>query len=121
MNNFQRDFKEAYDAYYNAAPKSRIPYAEYAQKADDATIAFATEILDSTPREEIQKTWFKNYGTMNGWGWEQNFNYRVANLLHTWDSDRNPQLHRKHVVDTIRGWHETTCSCGFGWSCDSSD
>lgn len=121
MNNFQRDFKNAYDAYYNATDGSRISYAEYDRRTDEAAIAYATEVLDSTPREEIQKKWFKNYGTMNGWGWEQHFDYRVAYLLHEWDNDRNPQFHHKRVVDTGRGWHETTCSCGFGWSCDSDD
>ena len=121
MNNFQRDFKNAYDEYYNAKPNARIPYAEFANRAEEATLAYATEILDSESREDIQKAWFKNYGTMNGWNWEQSFNFRVANILHQWDMDRNPQFHDVDEINTMRGWHETKCKCGFEWSCDSSD
>lgn len=121
MNNFQRDFKTAYDEYYNAKPNARIPYVEFAKRTEDAALAYAIEILDSTPREEICKTWFKEYGTKNGWTWEQNFNFRVASILHQWDVDRNPQFHKMHNVDTMRGWHESKCKCGFGWSCDSGD
>lgn len=121
MNGYAADFKKAYDAYYNPKNGKRIPYVEFRKICDDAVEAYATAILDSTPEEEIRKTWFKDYGTMNGWNWEAHFNYEVAYMLHQCDQDRNPQFHKMHNVNTIRGWHESKCKCGFGWSCDSSD
>lgn len=121
MNGFEIDFKSAYDSYYNAEPGGRTSYEEAQRGMTDAAEACAAAILDSEPIEEIRKSRFVDYGTMNGWGWKTCFDFRVAKILHDHDAKTNPSLHDVKTIDTVYGWHETKCACGFGWSCDSSD
>lgn len=94
---------------HEAMRKARIKEIEDIANAEG-------EITDA-----VRQKWFRNYGTCNGWGEEQSKLFRIASVLHDRDMKAHPELHSIRNVDTVRGWHETTCSCGYGHSCDSSD
>lgn len=89
---------------------------EARRKADNAAADAEGEITDA-----VRQKWFRNYGTCNGWSDETARLFRIASILHDRDMKANPERHSIHRVDTIRGWHETSCTCGYRHSCDSSD
>lgn len=117
-NGYFEDYRRAYVSYYD---EHKTKYDQYNKEADAAAEAYAAQILDSEPIEKIRKDWFIDYGCMNMWDVETNFKYRVAIKLHCYDAKLHPELHNTHQTDTLRGWHETNCSCGYRFTCDSGD
>lgn len=85
-------------------------------KADNAAADAEGEITDA-----VRQKWFYNYGTCNDWDNEKRRLFRIASILHDRDMKAHPELHEVRKVDTVRGWHETSCTCGYRHSCDSSD
>lgn len=96
--------------------ENRFQKEEAIKKAAEATADAIGEITD-----EVRLKWFVDYGTCNGWNEETRNKFRIANILHDKDKLAHPELHKESKIDTMRGWHETKCSCGFRHSCDSSD
>ncbi len=84
--------------------------------------AYAKELMESTPIEELAKEWFKDYGTANGWVFATNFKYVVACAIHAEHMKKYPEMHKKlPQKHNWRCWHEDNCSCGLCSSWDSSD
>ena len=84
--------------------------------------AEAARIYAALPREEVFKTYFKNWGTKNMWSDEKWDAYLLANAIHNLDKAANPEDHQKMPQKQHwRCWEEDNCSCGFCSSCDSSD
>lgn len=83
---------------------------------------YARELMQVTSIEELAKEWFKDYGTMNGWGDATNFKFGVACALHEEHMKKYPEMHKKlPQKHNWRCWEENNCSCGLCYSCDSSD
>ena len=83
---------------------------------------YANELMKVTPIEELAKEWFKDYGTMNGWGSETSFMFGVATALHNEHMKKYPEMHKRLPKKyNWRCWEEDNCSCGLCSSCDSSD
>lgn len=114
---FKDDFKDAYEKYY----ARKISYTAYGQISNEAAEAYAVEVLDSSSPEDIQKKWFIDYGLVNSWNWETVFDFKVATILHEYFAKLCPHSHVAHTCDTHYGWHESSCSCGLKWCCDSGD
>lgn len=84
--------------------------------------AYAKELMESTPIEELAKEWFRDYGTMNGWGPSTSFKYGVACAIHAEHAKKYPKQHKQlSQRNNWRCWHEDNCSCGLCSSYDSSD
>lgn len=82
----------------------------------------AERIYTTTPREEVFKTYFKNWGTKNMWSDEEWDAYLLANAIHNLDVAAHPEDHKKMPQKYHWNcWEEDNCSCGFCSSCDSSD
>lgn len=107
------DKAKAIASLLNIDPKAE---REAMIKADNAAADAEGEIT-----EAVRQKWFRNYGTCNDWDNERARLFRIASILHDRDMKAHPELHKVHRVDTIRGWHETSCTCGYKHSCDSSD
>lgn len=122
MEKFKAEYKKVYDSYYKPATAQRISYYDYKAKIDALVEKFVNELMSSSKIEDLRKTWFINYGTMNGWGFETSMKFAIACKLHAIDVKLNPDLH-KHLPqrENWNCWHEDNCSCGFCSSYDSSD
>lgn len=100
-------------------------YAEYTSRAMYERAEReerARNILATIQAEDIKKTYFKDFGTCNGWSREKDEAWKLAAVVHSLDMERCPENHewfpnsRHH-----RGFDEFRCKCGFCWSVDSSD
>lgn len=88
----------------------------------EALKAEAERIYASTPREDIKRHIFKDWGTKNMWSDEKWDEFMLANAIHKIDKAKHPADHEiLPQVHNWRGWQEDNCSCGFCSSCDSSD
>ena len=111
-------YKKMYDGYYN----HELDYDVYRDLKDKLVDVVVAGLLKESSIEDLAKDWFKDYGTMNGWGWKTSFKYNIACKLHQIHMKKHPDEH-KHVPQrhNWRGWHENNCSCGLCSSSDSSD
>lgn len=57
--------------------------------------AYAKELMENTPIEELAKEWFRDYGTMNGWGDATSFKYGVACAIHAEHMKKYLEMHKK--------------------------
>lgn len=70
--------------------------------------------------DELRKTYFRNYGWANGWSEETYQQDKIATILHSRDRLDHPELH-KTEWESGHCTTKMTCSCGYGYSADSSD
>lgn len=97
---------------------SKLSYEEKQAFRD----AYAKELMEQTPIEELAKEWFEDYGTVNGWGAATSFKYGVACAIHVEHMKKYPEMHKKMPQQyNWRCWSENNCSCGLCSSVDSSD
>ena len=106
--------REAYD-------ERKLNYNKYDVLRKKVIDGVVNDLLKHNSLDDLAEKWFIDYGTANGWGWKTSFKYSIAYALHEIDKKKHPDEHVSDRVDTIRGWHEDKCSCGFGSSSDSSD
>lgn len=107
---------------YHKAYRSDMGYDETSKIRDKLVQAVVNDLLKISTIEELGEEWFKDYGTMNGWGWQTSFKYNVASALHRIHIKKHPDEHRSLPQrHNWRGWHENNCSCGLCSSSDSSD
>ena len=117
--------KEGMKLYHkidNAYDARTLDYDKFKPISEAIKDAVVKGLLKQSSIEELASEWFKDYGTMNGWGWKTSFKYGIARRLHDIHQKKHPDEHQ-HVPQRNgwRGWHEDFCSCGFGSSSDSSD
>ena len=111
-------YRKMYDAYY----EHKLEYSKFRKFNDMLVGVIVNGLLKEKSLDELADEWFKDYGTMNGWGWKTSFKYEVARKLHEIHRNKHPDEHENVPQrNNWRGWHEDLCSCGFGSSSDSSD
>ena len=109
-----KKLREAYDDH-------KVNYNKYSVIRDKVIDGVVNYLLKHNSLEDLAEKWFIDYGTANGWGWKTSFKYSIASKLHEIHKKKYPDEHEQDRVDTVRGWHEDNCSCGFCSSSDSSD
>ena len=109
-----KKMREAYD-------ERKLNYNKYGGLRKKVIDGVVNDLLKHNSLDDLAEKWFIDYGTANGWGWKTSFKYSIAYALHEIDKKKHPDEHVSDEVNTIRGWHEDKCSCGFGSSSDSSD
>lgn len=111
-------YEQLYDAYYDR----KIDSKDFRPAKEKVLQSIVKGLLKEKTIEELGKEWFKDYGTMNGWGWKTSFKYSVACELHRIHMKKHPEEHEKlPQKNNWRCWHEDNCSCGLCASSDSSD
>ena len=112
---FYGKMREAYD-------DNKLKYSKFDQFKQRLMDVIVKGLLKDSTIEELGEEWFKNYGTMNGWGWKTSFKYGIASKLHEIHMKKHPDEHHKvPQKNHWSGWREDNCSCGFCSSSDSSD
>lgn len=72
--------------------------------------------------DEVRAKYFKDYGTMNGWGSETRHEWKLADILHDRDEKDHPELHKSISWDASGYVHHYGCEkCKFHYAMDSSD
>lgn len=63
-------------------------------------------------------------GYVNGHAYDsedESIRYDAINIKHDWLVRTHPERHQMSYIDTNRGYHERSCTCGYVWRMDSSD
>lgn len=63
-------------------------------------------------------------GYVNGHAYDsedESIAYNAINIKHDWLVRTHPEQHQMSYIDTVRGYHEGKCTCGYAWKMDSSD
>ena len=63
----------------------------------------------------------QDWGTMNGWDRETSEKFKKASAQHDYMRLTDPEKHKVTSDTPYRCFHTVKCSCGFGYSSDSSD
>jgi hypothetical protein len=115
--------KEILKAWYDAA-QSAASILQDKKKAEatakDEEIQKQAAEMEIT--DEVRAKYFKNYGTMNGWGEAHRNEWKLADALHDRDEKEHPELHKSISWDASGSVHHYGCEkCKFHYDMDSSD